>query len=198
MGTGFSSGRETMSGACFQYLNGRLVQTWTSRIGPIDARADQLDAVAEAGGGGPLVAHLGRDLAFGGRLAHQPRLVGRVRQRLLAVDGLAQPHRHQGRRGVRVVGRAHDHGVDLGRQLLEQLAEVAVLLRLGELLALLAEAIGIDVAERDDVADLTDVVGVARTFAADADAGEAQALVRRLLLSRHEVPMHQDPKPRQR
>ena len=29
-----------MSGACFQYLNGRFVQTWTSRIGPTIPVAD--------------------------------------------------------------------------------------------------------------------------------------------------------------
>ena len=50
-----------MSGACFQYLNGRLVQTWTSRIVADRARPDHLDAAAEAGVGRPLVAHLGAD-----------------------------------------------------------------------------------------------------------------------------------------
>ena len=68
--------------------------------------ADQLDAAAEARLGRALVAHLGADALLPRRLAHQPGLEDRVRQRLLAVDVLAHPHRHDRGRGVGVVGRA--------------------------------------------------------------------------------------------
>ena len=171
-----------MSGACFQYLNGRLVQTWTSRTGPTTPDRISSTPGAEAQGGRPLVAHLGGDLPLDGGLAHQAGLVRRVGQRLLAVDVLPHPHRHQGGGGVGVVGGADHHGVDLWTHLFEQLPEVAVRLRVGKRLGLLPEALAIDVAKGHDVAQPADVVGVARPLAADADAREPQPVIGRTTL----------------
>ena len=72
-----------------------------------------------------LVAHLGDDLVLAGRLGDGAGLEHRVRQRLLAVDVLAGPHHGHRDRGVRVVRRGDDDGVDV-LLLLEHLAEVEV------------------------------------------------------------------------
>ena len=79
----------------------------------------------------PRVAHLGGDLVPGRRLGQHPGLVDRMGERLLAVDVLAQVECGLGDHGVRVVGRADDHRVDLPVQLVEHPAEVVVGLRPG-------------------------------------------------------------------
>ena len=78
-----------------------------------------------------------------------------------------------------VVGRADGHGVDLVAELLEHLAVVVELLRLGILLAHLVEHVAVDVAEGDDLAVLAGVIGIAIALAADADAREADLLIGR-------------------
>ena len=144
---------------------------------PEDTGPDQFDARAEAILRGSLVAHLGAELLLGGEGAHDPGFLDRPGQRLLAEAVLAHPHGHHAGRGMRVVGRADRHGVDLVAQLLEHLAVVEVLLRLGEVFRHLVEDVLVDVAEGDDLAVLAGVVGVAVTFAADSDAGEADLLI---------------------
>ena len=158
---------------------GRLVQTMDLLDRSQNARSDELDALAEAGLGGPLVAHLGAELLLGGERPHEACFLDRPGQRLLAEAVLAHAHGHHAGRGVRVVGRADGHGVDLVAQLLEHLAVVEVLLRLGVLFPHLLELMLVDVAEGDDLAVLAGVVGVALTLAADADAREADFLIRR-------------------
>ena len=81
------------------------------------------DAVA----GVPLVAHLGGDLVFAGGLGEQPGLVDAMGERLLHVDVLAALDGRQGDHGMRVIGRGHDHGVDV-LLLVEHDAEIRVTL----------------------------------------------------------------------
>ena len=143
-------------------------------------RSDQLDPRAEAILGGPLIAHLGTELLLGGERPHQPRLLDRPGQRLLAEAVLAHPHGHHAGRGVGVVGRADRHRVDLVAHLLEHLAVVEVLLRLGVLFTHLVEDFAVDVAQGDDLTVSAGVVGVTVSLAADADAREADLFIGRL------------------
>ena len=107
-----------------------------------------------------------------GHLGHQPGLVDRVRQRLLAEAVLAHPHGHQRGRGVGVVGRADGHRVDALAHLVEHLAEVGVALGLGKpLLAGVVQRAFVDVADGDHVAGVAGVARIARALAANADAG---------------------------
>ena len=87
-------------------------------------------------------------------VAHQARLPDRMRERLLAIHMLAQPHGHHRRRRMMMVGSGNNHGVDLRPEILEQLAIIEVLLRILELLEVLATAPLIDVANRDDLAEM--------------------------------------------
>ena len=141
------------------------------------ARADDLRTATEPGVGRPLVAHLRADALLPGRLAHQPCFPDRVRQRLLAIDVLAHPHGGHGGRRMVMVGRGDDHGVDLRALLLEQPAIVGVALGVLELLEVLSGPLLIDVADRDDLAEVRHVLGVALPLASHADAGEVQHLV---------------------
>ena len=128
--------------------------------------------------GRSLVAHLGAHPFLARGLAHQAGFPDRVRQRLLAIDVLAQTHgRHRGR-GVRMVGRRDDDGVDLGIELMQQLAIVVVLLGFLVLRGHRVQALLVDVAHRHDPAVTRRLLGVALAFAADADAGDIQRLVR--------------------
>ena len=100
------------SGACFQYLNGRLVQTWTSATSPM-APERMTSAPRRNPIGCPLVAHLGTDALLPGGLAHEPCLPDRMRQRFLAIDMLAQPHGGDRGGGVVMVGPGDGDCVDL-------------------------------------------------------------------------------------
>ncbi len=62
---------------------------------------------------------------------HLAALMDAVGQRLFAEDVLAALHGGDGGDSVVVVGRGDHHGVDLLLQLVEHLAEIAKLLRLG-------------------------------------------------------------------
>ena len=98
------------------------------------AALDVLDAAARVVGRVTLVAHLRHDLRIVERLLREvPRLVHRPAQRLLHVHVLAEAHRGRGDRGVHVIGRRHDHRVDV-LLLLEHLAIVAILLQPRDLL----------------------------------------------------------------
>ena len=81
--------------------------------------------------------------------------------------------------GVGVVGRAHDHGVDLRcRSPRAACGSRGRSVALENFSALVPSRWASTSQRADDVAELADVVGVAGAFAADADAGEAEALVR--------------------
>ena len=60
-----------------------------------------------------LVAHLRGDLGLGRAPGELPRLGHRPGQRLLDVDVLAEIHRRQRDGRVHVIGRRHDHRVDV-------------------------------------------------------------------------------------
>src|SRR5262249_43767328 len=140
---------------------------------PENAAADELDSLTKAGFGRALIAHLGAELFLGGECAHESRFLDRPGERLLTEAMFAHTHRHDARRGVAMVGRAHRHGVDLIADLLEHVAIVEVLLRFGELFCLLVENMAVDIAECDDLAVIARVVGVAIALAADSDASES-------------------------
>ena len=80
-----------------------------------------------------LVPHLRDDLAVFGLLREHPRFFDRPAQRLLHVDVLAAVHRRQRNRRVHVIGRRHDHRVDVFL-LVEHVPVVPVLPELGHLL----------------------------------------------------------------
>ena len=63
-----------------------------------DARLDAFDRAAQAIRRAALVAHLRDDAGFLRQIAQIARLVNRLRQRLLAIDVFAQPHRRARRR----------------------------------------------------------------------------------------------------
>src|SRR5262249_50211439 len=127
--------------------------------------------------GRALVAHLRADLVLLGGLAQLARLEDGVSQRLLAVDVLLELDGHHAGRGVRVVGSGDGDGVDGLAHLVEQLAEVGELRRLGEGLGHGIEPALVDVADGDDIADVAGVLGVALALAADADAGDVQLVL---------------------
>ena len=72
----------------------------------------------------PLVAHLRRHLVLVRQLAEAAGLGNIVAERLLAIDALAQLHGDQRRRGMVMVGRGDENGVDLLVQLVEHAAVI--------------------------------------------------------------------------
>ena len=110
-----------------------------------------------------------------GHLAHLPNRAG---QRLLAVDGLAQLHRHDRGHGMRVIGRGHDHRIDVGRILLEHFAEIFETLSLGESVERTLRAFPIDVAQRIDIL-VAHTAHVGAASAPNADARDIERITRR-------------------
>ncbi len=108
---------------------------------------------------------------------HQPCFGNGVRQRLLAIDVFAQPHGANTRGGMRMVGRADGHGVNLISHRVQQLAVIVKQLGVWELLGLLLQTMVVDVTERDNLAVAGGAVGVAGAFAADSDAGDVHPLI---------------------
>ena len=81
-----------------------------------------------------------------------------------------------------MVGRGNGHRVNVLAHFVQHLAVILVLLELGELLGellgLLVQRVGVHVADGDDVAAATGgVAAVAVPFAADADAGDVDAVI---------------------
>ena len=114
-----------------------------------------------------------------GRQAHDPRLVDRARQRLLAIDVFAQLHgRHRGHR-VGIVGRADHHGVDLAVQLVEHLAEIDIPLSVRELPVRIFRPALVHVAQRHEVL-AGQLAGVRLALTAGPDDGDVQLLVGRV------------------
>ena len=126
-----------------------------------------------------LVAHLRGDLGLLGDLAHLAGLVDRVRQRLLAVDVLAHLHGHDADHGVQVVGRGSHHRVDvlLG---FEHLAEIGVVLGVGEFLGETRQDVLVHVAEGHDVDHVLlacATADVANAHAVQSHAGNVELLL---------------------
>ena len=164
-------------GACFQYLNGRLVQTWTSRIGPIEPERISSTPVAEAGvrpspgcpSGWQTLLLGGRSRASAGPRRPSAPAASGSRRACPAASPSRPPRRGCGRACSTTTASI------FGRQLLEQLAEVAVLSSPpGNFSPFLPSRFGSMSQSATTLPISTDVVGVARTLAADADAGEAQ------------------------
>ena len=88
---------------------------------------------------------------------------------------MAQDHR----RRVRVVGRAHRDGVDLSRHLVEQVAKVVKLLRVGKALRSLLQSVVVNVANRHDLAQTSGIIRIALALAPHADASKSDFIRRR-------------------
>jgi hypothetical protein len=119
---------------------GFMTHACTSVIGPIAPERSSSTVIRRPSEAWPLVAHLGRDLVLRRGIPEGVRFEDRVAERLLAVDVLAHPHRHHGRRRVDVVGRADHDRVDV-LLLLEHAAEVDVAPAPGVQLRGLAEVV---------------------------------------------------------
>ena len=143
---------------------------------------------AEVVVGGALVAHLRGEVLLGGQLPQHAGFVQRLGHRLLDEGVLAHPHAHRSGDGVGVVGRADGHGVDALAHLVEHLAEVEILLRVGPALARGVEAGLVDVADRDHVAGPAGILRIAGPLAADADAGEVDLFQGRAAFARSDAP----------
>jgi hypothetical protein len=94
----------------------------------------------------------------------------------------AHLHRPDGRDAMLVVGGGNGDRVNVLADFVEQLAVVAVLLELGELLRELlgfrAQRIRVHIANGNDIAAaLVGVTAVAVAFAADANAGDVDAVI---------------------
>ena len=98
-------------------------------------------------------------------------LLHAVGERLFAVDMLAAVHRPVGDEGVRMIGGAADHRLDV--LLVEALPPVHVLLGAGELLRPKGQVLLVDVAQGDDVF-LGEAVEVGFAPAPGADEGDIQ------------------------
>jgi hypothetical protein len=107
------------------------------------ARSNDLHRLPEGGTAGPLIPHLGGDLALRRRLAHQAGLVDRARQRFFDVHVFPHPHGGHGDRRVHVVGSADDNGIDV-LLLVQHLAEVVVPRRLRILLEIRSGVLVVD------------------------------------------------------
>ena len=98
-----------------------------------------------------LDAHLRHDALEPRILRQLPRFVEVVRQRLLAIDVLAQLQRAHGDRRVHVVGGRDVHRIELLAFLIEQLAPVLVDSGAGEVLPQLRGAVQIHLRHRHQV-----------------------------------------------
>ena len=116
--------------------------------GPV---ADQLAHAVEVGELMALRAHLGGKLVFvlePGR-ANDPGFLHTVDQGFFTIDVFAAVHRPVGDKGVRVIQRAADNGVNI--LLLQAFAPVRVTPGLGEFLGDGCESLLVDITEGDNV-----------------------------------------------
>src|SRR5262245_46450711 len=123
--------------------------------------------------------HLRGDAGLLGRLGDDPGFAHAVRERLLAVDVLLPLECRQRGEGVRVLRARNHDGVELAVfQLVVELAEVAALPGLRELLSRRVDAGLVRVAKSDNVL-AADGVHVRSAAAATADDDDVQLLTRR-------------------
>ena len=126
-----------------------------------------------------LIAHLRGDLIFRGEVGEQARFPNGARERLLTIDVLAALHRPGGADGVHEIRRGDDDGVDV-LFLIEHLAEVGIPGRLVELVEHFLGAVGVGIAEGDDIFLGVVADGDAATrLASRADGGDVQFFIRR-------------------
>jgi len=137
-----------------------------------EAGLHDLDDAAIVVAGVDLRAHLRDDAGLRGGLADDARLLDVVGERLLAVDVLLQLERGQRGKGVRVLGGADEHGVELAG-MIEDAAEIDLLARLRIQGRRLVERRAVDVADGGDVLG-GDALQVGAAPAADADHGDAE------------------------
>ena len=146
------------------------------RAGPDDFGGHPLALVREA-----LVAHLGGDLVFHGRLLEQAGLPRSARQRLLDIHVLASLDTGKGHRGMHEIGDSDGDRVDVLLFLVEHDAEVLIE---GKLLVALDTgrgAIEIHIAEGHDVLRPGGAVQVSTALAAAADGRDIQFVVVRFV-----------------
>ncbi len=111
------------------------------------------------------------------------RFIDRLDQRFLAKAMFAHLHRPEGRHAVMMVRRGNGHRVDVLAHFVQHLAVIVELLELGKLVARTAwpsppTVMLVHVADGDDIAAaIRGVAAVAVPFAADADAGDVDAVI---------------------
>ena len=107
-------------------------------------------------------------------------------QGLLAIDMLAALHGGHGHRCVHVVGDAHRDGVEAVSQCGEHLAVVGEMLHAGKLRIRLVKAVGVHIAEADELHRCVGahVVKIAEAHAIDPHAGHLELAVE--ILPAHE------------
>ena len=130
------------------------------------------EAVVDA----PLVPHLRADAGFLGEFGEPTRFVNGAGERFLRVDVFAHLHRGGRLNRVHVVRRADRNGVELVAHFGVHVAVVDIFFRVFELVPFAVERALVDVADRDDFTVITGVRNVAAALAADADAGDRDAL----------------------
>ncbi len=135
-----------------------------------------------------VVAHLRHQAGLAGHPRHHPRLLDRVRHRLLDVNMLAGPQRGQRDRRVHVVGRRDHHRVH-ALQLVEQDPVIDEPLGPGVGVERLARLDRVDVAEGDNVlaGQLLEHVAPAP---ADPDPRDVQLFARRNEPPPQDMPRH--------
>ena len=141
-----------------------------------DAALDDFHRAANAIGGAALVAHLRDDILAFREIFQVARFVNRLHERLLAIDMFALAHRQRGDECVHVVRRGNRDAVNLAAQFGEHLAVILIKLCFGIFFALLVGAVGVHVAQGDDVLARA-VIRVALAFAHDADARDVELAV---------------------
>ena len=155
---------------------------WSSIVdpahGPDDARLEPLANLPGPLPGMPLVSHLRRHAVLAGGRGQGAGLGHGARQRLLAVDVLAPPHRLHRDDGVRMVRRCDDHRIEVGLAV-EHLPVVCVDASGRELAKGARGKTEVGVAERRDVLAAT-TPNVGAPPAADPDSGDVERIARRL------------------
>ena len=140
------------------------------------ARLNQLHQSTRVGTAMTLIAHLRGDFVLPRDLGHLARLGHRMGERLLAINVFAHLHRHEGGRGVHVVGRRNGHGIDIPAFLLQHQSEIFELPGLRIFFECPGAVDFIHIAQGVNVL-IIHVGDVAGAFSAHADAGDVQAVV---------------------
>jgi hypothetical protein len=122
------------------------------------------------------IAHLSGQLGLAGEFADHPGFIDAVRQRLLAVDMLAEPQGRGRGDGMHVVGRGDGDGVDVLLRL-EHLAEIGVEAGARVFARVGSQVVPVGIAQGDDIlAGLRARGHVARPHAAEADGRDVEFL----------------------
>ena len=146
--------------------------------GPDDARLEPLANLPGPLPGMPLVSHLRRHAVLAGGRGQGTGLGHGARQRLLAVDVLAPPHRLHRDDGVRMVRRCDDHRIEVCLAV-EHLPVVCVDASGRELAKRACGEPQVGVAQRSDVLAAT-APNIGAPPAADPDSGDVERIARRL------------------